>query len=61
MISLLVFHLKKKKKWLLSVAGVGGQPETWVYSEHRCKLEGTLNIKKDVVATTVILKVSDLQ
>ena len=28
-------------KLSLGVAGVGGEPEPWVCSGHRCKLEGT--------------------
>ena len=28
-------------KVLLGVAGMGGEPEPWVCSGHRCKLEGT--------------------
>jgi hypothetical protein len=28
-------------KLFLSVAGVGGDPEPWVCTKHRCKLEGT--------------------
>lgn len=63
------------------VTGVGGEPELWVCSGHRCKLNGTyasgwawvcvflflvgipvsLCVRKDVVASTVILSVSELQ
>ena len=68
-------------KLSLGVAGVGGEHESWVYFEHRSKLEGThafncervrvslapvgipvmTGVRKNVVAPTVMLNVSELQ
>jgi hypothetical protein len=42
------------------VAGVGGEPGTWKYFEHRYKLEGAFGIGKDVVDSTAILSMFDL-
>jgi hypothetical protein len=72
-------HLEVKLS--LGVAGVSREPESYVCSGHRCKLEGTrasgwegvcvslvlggegavtLGVGKDVVASAVILNVSEL-
>jgi hypothetical protein len=68
-------------KLSLGFSGVDGEPELWVCSGHRCKLEGThvsgwagvciflvpvrvpvvLRIGKNVVASTVIMSVSECQ